>query len=450
MTRPRTIRDPLWGNIRVDADAAEILDAPQFQRLRRVKQLGLAHLVYPGGVHSRFLHALGVYHLVSGAISNLRHDGDLDDLTPAELDRIPIVRLAALLHDVGHYAFSHAMEELGPESIPGHHEEIATRFLEAGPIKGVLDRYGTDASVRIGELIRGVSKHPLQGLVAGSLDLDKIDYLRRDALFCGVPYVTVDVDRLLTALTLAREHDDEPLELAVREKGISALETLLFSKYQMFRNVYWHHAVRAATVTFVRLIRAALETGLLSREDLAGPSDEELLALIANRIERVSAGPGTDPESTLGRVVKLLAAIIDRRLPKRLVELTGDQLPDRVSSWPSHRSDLVAALEQRMAQEWGLAEGSVMLDYPSYPGMLELNLLLVRKDGVVRRLTTLGQRGLIDLSRLGRSLHHSARVLRIFSFDACAPRDPKPVLSLIEASEEEVEARLASGEPLLT
>lgn len=450
MTRPRTIRDPLWGNIRVDSDAAEILDAPQFQRLRRVKQLGLAHLVYPGGVHTRFLHALGVYHLVTRAIANLRRDGHLDGLDAADVDSIPVVRLAALLHDVGHYAFSHAMEELGPESIPGHHEEIASRFLEAGPIKVVLDRYGASTSASIGELIRGVSKHPLQGLVAGSLDLDKIDYLRRDSLFCGVPYGTVDVDRLLSALTLAREHDDEPLELAVREKGISALETLLFSKYQMFRNVYWHHAVRAATLTFVRLIEAALETGLLSRDDLAGPSDEELLALLAHRIERLSAGPAYDPSSGVARVVKLLEALADRRLPKRVVELTGDQLPDRISSWPSRRGDLVAEVEERLAQEWGLTAGSVMLDYPSYPGMLELNLLLVRKDGVVRRLTALGERGLIDLPRLGRSLHHSARVLRIFSFDECTPRDPKPVLSLIEASEEEVEARLKSGGPLLS
>ena len=450
MTRPRTIRDPLWGNIHLDADAAEILDAPQFQRLRRVKQLGFAHLVYPGGVHNRFLHALGVYHLVSRAISCLERDGHLAPLNAAELDELPVVRLGALLHDVGHYAFSHAVEELGPKSIPGDHEEIATRFMAADPIRRVLERYGPDAAARIGALIRGRSGHPLQGLISGSLDLDKIDYLRRDALFCGVPYGAVDVDRLLPALTVAREGDGRPLELAVSEKGISALETLLFSKYQMYRNVYWHHAVRAATLTFVRLVQTALDNGLLSPEDLAGPSDEELLSLIGRRIERSATLRGHDPASALGRAAKLLRALLDRRLPKRIVELTGDQLPDRLSSWPSRRGDLVAALERRMAREWGLPEGSVMLDYPSYPGMLELNLLLVRNDGVVRRLTTLGERGLIDIPRLGHSLHHSARVLRIFSFEPSPPRDAKPILELIEAPEEEVEARLAAGVPLLT
>jgi len=174
-----------------------------------------------------------------------------------------------------------------------------------------------------------------------------------------------------------------------------------------------------------------------------------VLALIGRRIERSSAGAGYDRTSAVGRAAKLLGALVDRRLPKRLVELTGDQLPDALSSWPSRRPDLVAALERRMTLEWGLSEGAVMLDYPSYPGMLELNLLLVRNDGEVRRLTALGERGLIDIPRLGRSLHHSARVLRIFSFEPSAPRDPKPVLALIEADEKEVEARLDSGVPLL-
>ncbi|MCG8467819.1 MAG: HD domain-containing protein [Gemmatimonadetes bacterium] len=447
MSRSRTIRDPLWGNIHVDADAADLLDTAPFQRLRRVKQLGFTHLVYPGGAHSRFLHALGVYHLVGRAVHHLEQNGQLERLDSAEREALPIVRLAALLHDVGHYAFSHAMEELAPASIPGDHAEMARHFLEAEPIREVLERYGPGALDDVAELIRGTSRHPLQGLVAGSLDLDKIDYLRRDALFCGVPYGAVDVDRLLAAFTLANE-DDGPLELAVTTKGISALETLLFSKYQMFRNVYWHHAVRAATATFVRLVEGALRNGLLSREELAGPSDEELLALIAARIEALHAGSAIDPASSVARVESQLSALIDRRLPKRVVELTGDRLPDRIASWPSRRPDLVSMLEKRLAGEWGAPEGSIIVDYPSYPGMLELNVLLVRRDRAVRRLTTLGERGLIDVPRIGRSLHHSARVLRVFSFEPVGERGPEPILELIEASETGVEERLAAEEPL--
>ena len=164
--RPRTIRDPVWGNIRLGAEAAKVVDTPEFQRLRRVKQLGVTHLVYPGGVHSRFLHAVGVYHLVSTAITHLEREGHLDALSDEDRADIPVVHLAALLHDVGHYAFSHAMEELRPESMLGHHEEIATQFLEAGPIKGVLANHGPDVVQRIGKLICGESTHPLQGLIA--------------------------------------------------------------------------------------------------------------------------------------------------------------------------------------------------------------------------------------------------------------------------------------------
>ncbi|MDX1394565.1 MAG: HD domain-containing protein [Gemmatimonadota bacterium] len=449
MTRPRTIRDPLWGNIHVEADAAEIIDSAEFQRLRGVKQLGFAHVVYPGAVHSRFLHALGVYHLVSRAIDALTSAGAIERLSVDERASLPLIRLAALLHDVGHYPFSHAMEELGPAAIPGHHEEVAFRFLEASAIRGVLDAHGPAAVATIGELIRGVSGHPLQSLVAGSLDLDKIDYLRRDSLFCGVPYGAVDVDRLIVALTLARESDGASLEIAVTEKGLSALETLLFSKYQMFRNVYWHHAVRAATVTFRLLIESALEAGLLAADDLAGPTDEELLAMIGHRLERTAAGAPA-AGSALERIASLLDALTNRRLPKRVVELFGDALPQRVGAWTSDRPDLVRRVEGRLAADWGLPERAVVLDYPNNPGMMELNLLLVRNDGGVQRLTERGARGLIDLPRLGTALNHSARVLRVFATGQVAPPDPAPLLALVEASPEEVEGRLEDPRPLLS
>ena len=449
MTRTRTIRDPLWGNIRVEPDAAAILDSAEFQRLRGVKQLGLAHLVYPGAVHSRFLHALGVYHLVSRAIRNLESDGALGGLDAGERAALPVVRLAALLHDVGHYPFSHAMEELGPDSIPVHHEKMAGRFLESRAIRTVLETHGSGAIEGIGALIQGRSNHPLQGLVAGSLDLDKIDYLRRDSLFCGVPYGAVDVDRLIDALTLARETPTAGLEIAVTEKGLSALETLLFSKYQMFRNVYWHHAVRAATVTFRRLIETALSSGLLSRDDLAGPTDEELLATIAHRIERSTGDTAPDPSSSVGRAAALLDGLTNRRLPGRVVELFGDALPNRVSSWIADREDLVERLEARLAREWKLPRGAVVVDYPASPGMMALDLLLVRRDGRIRRLTGQGARGLIDLPRLGRSLYHTARVLRVFARGDVGHRDPAPLLALIEATPAEADARLSSDEPLL-
>ena len=232
----KLVRDPLWNTIRLDPTAVRIVDTAAFQRLRYIRQLGHAHLVYPGAVHNRFLHALGVYHLTGRAIDALGRKGHLDLLDDLSRKTIPEIKLAALLHDVGHYAFSHAMEELEPDAIPGHHEEVADQFLESPGIRAALGEQGTGAVQRIGDLIRGRSSHPLQGLVSGSLDLDKIDYLRRDSLFCGVPYGAVDVDRLLDSLTLARESASDPLEVAVTEKGISALESLMFAQRR------WHFA----------------------------------------------------------------------------------------------------------------------------------------------------------------------------------------------------------------
>jgi hypothetical protein len=449
--RSRTVRDPVWQNIRLEPAAARIVDTPEFQRLRRVKQLGFAHLVYPGAVHTRFLHALGVYHLTTRAIESLRDNGDLDRLSESEREAIPSVRLAALLHDVGHYAFSHAMEELGSEALPGHHEEVADRFLGADPIRSVLSGIGSGSLEFIADLIRGQSDHPLQGLVAGSLDLDKIDYLRRDSLFCGVPYGAVDVERLLDSLAVVRESGSAHLEIGVTEKGVSALESLLFAKYEMFRNVYWHHGVRAATGTFRRLIERALATGLLAQEELAGPTDEELLNLLAVRAtggrDRERPSPrGEAGEDPLVRV--LLGALVHRRLPKRALEIFGDSLPAGIGDWISERPDLVRELEERLASEWGLEPGAAMVDYPSYSGMLQLRLLLVRRDGRVQRLTPAGAEGIIDLPRLGRSLHHAARVFRVFTMERVAPKDPAPLLELLEASPDQVQARLEDERPI--
>jgi hypothetical protein len=449
----------VWQNIRLDAAAAAIVDTPEFQRLRRVKQLGFAHLAYPGAIHTRFLHALGVHHLTRRAIAALEGRGVLGVLNDEQRSGLPVVRLAALLHDIGHYPFSHAMEELEAGAIPGHHEEMADRFMAAPGIRRVLAGVAPDAAARIGALIRGTSDHPLQGLVSGSLDLDKIDYLRRDSLFCGVPYGAVDVERLLESLTLARETDGAPLEVAVTEKGISALESLLFAKYQMFRNVYWHHAVRAATVAFRRLIEGALDAGLLEREELAGPTDEELLARLVGRMaedgvtasrDERSAVRDEGPTASIPVLRSLLDGLANRRLPKRALELYGDELPTDLADWIPGRRDLVRRVEDRLAADLGRRPGEVLVDYPSNPRMLDLRLLLVRRRGEVQRLTSSGEEGLIDLPRIGRALHHTTRVLRVFTLGASEPiLDPGRLLALFRMSESEAEARLAEEIPLV-
>src|SRR5205814_230298 len=222
------IRDPLWNNIAVDELSFELVDTPAFQRLRYVRQLGLAFLVYPGATHSRFEHALGTYHLARRALTLFEEH---EDYASIGRDDCALIRVASLLHDIGHYPFSHALEEIGAL----HHEDVARPLITEGSVAALLSsRLGEDAPGKVFDLIRGRSDSALQGLISGSLDLDKIEYLKRDAFMCGVPYGEIDVDRLTNSLVIVDDPETGERSLGVQEKALSALESLLFAKYQMY------------------------------------------------------------------------------------------------------------------------------------------------------------------------------------------------------------------------
>jgi HD superfamily phosphohydrolase len=207
------VRDPLWNNIRLDDTALALLETAVVQRLRYVRQLGLAFLVYPGATHSRFEHALGTHHLARTALRHLGERGELAAVDPREP---ALVRVAALLHDVGHYPYSHALEEIG---VPDH-EEVARRLLGEGPVAEILvDRLGPDAPAAVHALVAGRSRGALATLISGSLDLDKLEYLKRDALMCGVPYGEIDVDRLLHSLVVVEAPDGGAAEAGAAAGG---------------------------------------------------------------------------------------------------------------------------------------------------------------------------------------------------------------------------------------
>ena len=432
------VRDPLWNTIRVDPAALAIIDTPEFQRLRHIRQLGLAYLVYPGATHTRFDHALGVYHLARRALALLGDRGELEGVDPAECALVPY---AALLHDVGHYPFSHALEELGSGWVPGHHEEMTSRFLAAPRLREALGALGPDAPERIEALVRARSDSPLQRLVAGSLDLDKIEYLVRDALFCGVPYGQVDVDRLLHAFVLVEDPRTGRAEVGLHEKGLSALESLLFSKYQMFRNVYWHHAVRAATSLYKRLVQDALDAALLRPDELVGETDERLLARLEVRAE------GSDDPRARRVADRWLPAIRERRLPKRALELPGEALRGLpAEEWLYEDPPLRDALERRLAEDLDVEEGDVFVDYPEKPRMLGLDLLLLRRDGAVQRLDDGGRTGLIDLPRVADELYYTARTFRVFTTGR-RTLDARAVLDLLALPAGALRARLSAAAP---
>jgi uncharacterized protein len=441
-----TVRDPLWDTIRVDPVAMRIVDTATFQRLRNIRQLGLAHLVYPGASHTRFDHALGVYHL---AVRTLQVLGESGGLARVPDDDAQLIPFAALLHDIGHYPFSHALEELEAERIPGHHEALVGRFLSSPDIAAALEALAPAAPERLEALIRGASSNPLQGLVSGSLDLDKIEYLVRDARFCGVPYGVVDVDRLLHALMVLEDPADGRLEVGVHEKGVAALESLLFAKYQMFRNVYWHHAVRAATVMYKRIVDDALTSGLIAPEELVGQTDEGILFLLAARAD-AALGSGEEPvQRGAAAVLSGIRDLRARRLPKRAAEVVAAELDGVDGSWIQVDSALKRRVEERLAVELGLAGGQAYLDFPEKGAMFALHLLVRRRDGGVLRLDPAGRPGLIDLPRVAGELYRTARVLRLFTGGERRQVRPGALVALAHHSAAAIEERLASDAPLL-
>ncbi|HKV49886.1 MAG TPA: HD domain-containing protein [Gemmatimonadaceae bacterium] len=390
-----SIRDPLWNTIVLDDVARRLIDTAVFQRLRYVRQLGLAHLVYPGATHTRFEHALGSYHLARRTIAVLDQRRELDAV--ADDTERAVVIAAALLHDVGHHPFSHALEEIGAQ----HHEEAARPLITKGAVANELRAsIAPDAPERVYALIRGQSASPLQGLISGSLDLDKIEYLKRDAFMCGVPYGEIDVDRLINALTVIRAAPETPparTTIGVLEKGLSALESLLFAKYQMYRNVYWHHAVRSATAIYKRLVDDAIRDRALDESELSSLTDEGLLHVLEET--------GSPP---------LLDTLRNRRLYKRAFECAAGDLPDGIGDWIATDLERVRATEDTLARDLDLAPGELLLDFPEKPQMLGLDLPVRLRGGHVHRLTRDGLPGSINLPVLSDELYRSARVLRVF------------------------------------
>jgi HD superfamily phosphohydrolase len=417
------IRDPLWDNIRVDRAALLALDTPTVQRLRYIRQVGHSFLVYPGATHTRFEHALGAYHLTRRAIASLE---ELGEIAPATPEDCLAVRMAALLHDIGHYPFSHALEEAGFPS----HEVLGVARLSQGELgQCLVEIGGKEFPAAVGALIVGASRSPLQGLISGSIDLDKVDYLSRDARMCGVPYGTVDVDRLLSSLTLV-ESQPGRWEVGVQEKGVSALESLLFAKYQMYRNVYWHHAVRSATCMFKRAVREAVRRGSVSVQHISQATDDGLMELIVERDQN-----------------PLAKSIRARRLHKRALDLPASEVPGDVQPWVAEDSDLLERVENAVARAVGLSAGDLLIDFPARAAMLGVNLPLRTRAGSVERLTDAGRSGHLGLPRVADELYRSARRLRIFVATP-ASRALEPVLEVLTWPSDQVKQHLDQGKPL--
>jgi HD superfamily phosphohydrolase len=250
----RIYRDPLHNIIRLRTDSAEgrlmvqLVDSFEFQRLRRIKQLGLALYTYQGAEHSRFAHSLGVLHLMTRVLNRLQETHEI-----CEADRTA-ARAAALLHDIGHGPFSHVMEKV----LGFHHEDltVAAVLSDETEVGRILREYDARLPERVAALIKGNFKPAfLAQLVSSQLDVDRMDYLLRDSLMTGAKYGIYDLEWIIKALAVDPQND----RIYVTTRGLYAVEEYLQARYYMFRQVYYHRTLRSAEVVLRATLQRALE-----------------------------------------------------------------------------------------------------------------------------------------------------------------------------------------------
>lgn len=297
--RRQLVRIPPELDVPMTDRVRKIVDSASFQRLANISQLGLVSLVYPGARHTRFEHSLGVYRLALLFLKRLAHDKRfVAGVTRAEAE---LLIVAALLHDIGHWPYCHLIEDLAlPEIMP--HETLARRFITHGEIADILRVYWGANPMEVAALVdhepirrkngesdgefcrRQKAFGLLSTILSGPIDIDKMDYLFRDSHAAGVPYGRhFDSERLIGSLCLNASGDS----LAITVKGKTAAELMVFARYVMFSEVYWHHTVRAATAMFQRLFELACQTpdsGAALLDGALSLSTEKWLDLLRRQI----------------------------------------------------------------------------------------------------------------------------------------------------------------------
>jgi HD superfamily phosphohydrolase len=361
------VRDVLWGHIYLTPAMAALIRSLPFTRLSRIFQLGPVYGVYPGATHTRAAHSIGVYHLARRLLLNLAEKG-ADSWLSAEGVRSFLC--AALLHDLGHFPYTHSLKEL--PLIP--HEALTANLIRTEPLRSLVGATGADpgmtaaivdtrepgsAALRDGEL------HFYRKLLSGVLDPDKLDYLNRDAWYCGVPYGAQDVDYIYSRLY---PHQERGID--IESRGIPSVEAILFSKYLMYRTVYWHRSVRSPTAMIKTAVLAGLRDGIFSEEALYNLDDQGLFGLLAE---------GAHPRFSLARQVR------DERYYAAAAEFPfveaehGDLTDIRVRF---HYEEVLAAKLSHLSLKTGaqaIGPGELIIDIPE-PVSFETGLYVQDED----------------------------------------------------------------------
>ncbi|MBU0762143.1 MAG: HD domain-containing protein [Candidatus Altiarchaeota archaeon] len=355
----KIIRDPIHGNIRLDDLATELMDTSYVQRLRNIKQNGFCYLVYPSMNSTRFEHSLGVYHL-AGVLSS--------HLCVSEVDRLHL-QAASLLHDIGHAPFSHTFDRVFG-SYGFDHEVRTSELILDSEIADILKSSGLNPQ-DVSDLVHGRGK--LGKILSSEVDVDKMDYLVRDAYYAGVAYGVTDVERLLYSISLVRG------DIIVSEGGLEAAESLLINRNMMYQTVYRHHTKRIAEA----MMSNALEK-LLTEENLGEIVASDDIGFISRM-----RGVGGYASEMVGRIdARILFKCVFSEPVSNIVEESRAELSKSTSE-----------IEAKIAGDLNIEAGYLLLDYP------ESSMNAYR----VKVKTKSGLKPILDVSPLARSLEISER-----------------------------------------
>ncbi len=270
------VRDPLWKHIYIPSKLYEATKTMDFVRLTRIRQLGPTQLIYPGATHTRASHSFGVYHIAVLLLERLLQNG-ADKWTTTE--GCKSFAAAALFHDLGHFPYTHSLKELPLIE----HEVLTARQILQQPLYDIIGAWGADPKQTAAIIDKEIDTDDTQTLffrclLSGVLDPDKLDYLNRDAFFCGVPYGIQDTDFILSKI-----YPDKIMGISIDSSAISTVENILFSKYLMYGSVYWHKQVRIATAMMKKVLVAALDKDIITSEQLYSLDDEQLFYLLEKK-----------------------------------------------------------------------------------------------------------------------------------------------------------------------
>ncbi|MDO9539352.1 MAG: HD domain-containing protein [Methanocalculus sp.] len=340
------IKDPVHGDIEVDEDVRMLLDTPPVQRLRMIRQLGFSFLVYPGANHTRFEHALGTMHLATHLCRSLSLDRD----------ETRLLRSAALLHDIGHGPFSHAIEPL-MESFCDHGHDGVDHLLESGEIAGILADIGLDPT-EVAAVISG--RHHLAAAIHGELDVDRMDYLNRDAHYTGVPYGAVDAHRIIRSSVL------QPTGLVLEESGVQAAESLLVARTLMRPAVYYHHVSRIAERMFLVAAIAHCEDGG-NPGSLVRMDDPDCIVAFRESKSRIARD--------------IIHRLLTRDLYKRAVYVGVSSINRARIPQPDLPESI--SIAEEIASHAGVHSHEVSVDIPPFPGDMMIGVLVKSRHDIV-------------------------------------------------------------------